>query len=178
MDGRSEISEIPLKEDYVSMYQNDLNDYKKNILEEEIIKIREEYNQKLKQKEIEFETQITELKEMNQFTEETYNETTSVLQNKINNFIKENLELKSNTEKLNDEIEYHKKEVNEYKNLFEHYKKLFEENNNKIVTTPGEEDGKSSEANQNLMSSIIVEKLESEKMILNNDIIELKKENE
>jgi hypothetical protein len=159
MDGRSEISEIPLREDYVSMYQNDLNDVKKNIIEEEIIKIKEEYNQTLKQKELEFETQINELKEMNQFSEETYNETTSVLKNQINNFIKENLELKSNTEKLMDEIEYHKKEVNEYKNLFEHYKKLVEENNNsKIMSTPGEEEVKSSETNQHLMSSIIVDK--------------------
>jgi hypothetical protein len=45
------------------------------------------------------------------------------------------------------------------------------------MSKPGDEEGKSSETNQNLMSSIIVEKLESEKMILNNDIIELKNEN-
>jgi len=176
-DGKSEISEISHKEDLASVYPNELNDYRKNILEEEIIKIKEEYNQNLKQKEIEYETQINELKEIHQFNEETYNETTSVLKNQINNFIKENLELKSKTEKLNDEIEYHKKEVNEYKNLFEHYKKLVEENNNKIQNG-GNDQGNSSEANQNIISSVIVEKLESEKMILNNDIIELKNQNE
>ena len=178
-DGRSEISEISHREEITSIYQTDLNECKRNIFEEEILKIKEEYDKKLKQMEAEYETQVSELKEINQFSEENYNETTSVLKNQINNFIKENLELKSNTEKLSDEIEFHKKEVKEYKNLFEHYKKLVEENNNKIQNMGvTEEDGKDSDTNQNLISSVIVEKLESEKMILNNDIIELKNENE
>ena len=177
-DGKSEISDISHREDFISNYQTDINECKKNIIEEEIIKIKEEYDKKLKLMETEYETQLNELKEINQFSEETYNETTSILKNQINNFIKENLELKSNAEKLSDEIEFHKKEVKEYKNLFEHYKKLVEENNNKVLNTPGGEEEGNSESNQNLISSVIVEKLESEKMILNNDIIELKNENE
>ena len=156
-DGKSEISEISPREEITSIYQTDLNECKKNIFEEEIIKIKEEYDKKLKLMEAEYETQLNELKGINQFSEENYNETTSVLKNQINNFIKENLELKSNTEKLSDEIEFHKKEVKEYKNLFEHYKKLVEENNNKIQSIGGtEEDGKDSDSNQNLISSVIV----------------------
>ena len=82
------------------------------------------------------------------------------MKNQINNFIKENLELKTKTEQLNDEIEYQKKQINEYKNLFEYYKKLVEENNNKIESgeTP-EKEVNNSETSENLISSVIVEKL-------------------
>ena len=45
LDTQSEFSEIS--------YIKDFNEYKKNILEEEINKIKEQYNQNLKQKEIE-----------------------------------------------------------------------------------------------------------------------------
>ena len=130
-DTRSELSEMSLhKEDFTSLYQKELNDYKKNILEEEISKIKEQYNQNLKQKEVEYESQINELKEINQFTEETYNENISELKKQKNDYIKENLNLKSNLEKLTDEVEYSKKQIQEYQNLVEHYKKLLKENEN------------------------------------------------
>ena len=129
LETQSELSEISLhKEDFSTLYQKELNDYKKNILEEEISKIKDQYNKNLKQKELEYEAQINELKEINQFTEETYNENTSVLKEQRNNFIKENLNLKSNLEKLSDELEFNKKQIQEYKNLVEHYKKLVEDN--------------------------------------------------
>ena len=137
-----------------------------------------QYNQNLKQKEIEYESQINELKEINQFTEETYNENTSVLKEQRNNFIKENLNLKTNLEKLQDEVEYGKKQIQEYKNLVEHYQKLLkdnENNKNDNPITPISEDKEISEE-QNLIKSAFVERMESEKIILNNDIIELKNE--
>ena len=184
LETQSELSEISIhKEDFSSLYQKELNEYKKNILEEEISKIREQYNKNLKQKELEYEAQINELKEINQFTEETYNENTSVLKEQRNNFIKENLSLKSNLEKLTDELEFNKKQIQEYKNLVEHYKKLVEDNennnkNNQCFILENDSENKGLEDSQNLINSAFVEKMESEKMILNNDIIELKNENE
>ena len=68
-----------------------------------------------------------------------------------------------------------KKEVEEYKILFEHYKNLVDE-------SPGEKEEKNpneTEKNdENVLLNSKVEKLESEKMILNNDFLELKGENE
>ena len=72
-DTGSELNEMYFlhKEDFTSLYQKELNDYKKKILEEEISKIKEQFNQNLKQKEIEYESQINDFKLINQFIEET-----------------------------------------------------------------------------------------------------------
>ena len=95
---------------------------------------------------------------------------TTLLKEKINTFINENLELKLNLDKIRDELKFKKKENEEYKGLFEQYKKIINENS---VT---KSENKIEDKNENLLLCSKVEKLESEKMILNNDILELKSE--
>jgi hypothetical protein len=83
------------------------------------------------------------------------------------------LELKNENENKNVEKEYFEIKSNELNNQIENMnKKLL---NDSTVTKI---DNKIIEDNENLMLISKIEKLESEKMILNNDILELKNEND
>ena len=173
-DMKDLLSELSHREE-PSFFPNDITQIQEKNVELELEKIKNEYNEKIFKLEKEYQNEINELKESVQFSEENYEQSTKLLNDKIENFINENLELKSNLDKVNDELDYKKKEVEEYKKLFEHYKSLLDENQNEKEEKNVNETEKNDE---NVLLNSRVEKLESEKMILNNDYIELKSENE
>ncbi len=139
-----------------------------NIYKIDIEKLKKEFLQQISIIENNYEIKVNELNETTKFYEENYQESTTLLKEKINSFINENLELKLNLDKIRDELQFKKKENEEYKELFEQYKKIINE------TAITKSENKIEYKNENLLLCSKIEKLESEKMILNNDILELK----
>ena len=107
-DMKDLLSELSHREE-PSFFPNDLTQIQEKNLEFEIEKLKNEYNEKIIKLKKNNKTEINKLKESVQFSEENYDESTNLLKKKIDNFINENLELKLNLDKINDELDYKKK---------------------------------------------------------------------
>ena len=113
-----------------------------------------------------YKSKIQETNELIKFNEENYEEEIQTLKNKISEFIKENISLKSNNEKLLMENNIKEKEIEEYKNIIKKYQQLnstkndIKDNNKNII-----DNSILIKENENLFYQSKYEKLKTENLI-------------
>ena len=146
--------------------------------EAEIEKIKDEFKEQLEKKENELLNEIAELKESLQFEKDNFEENTQLLKDQINKFINENLTLKANFEKSEDELKNKSKEIEGLNKIIEHYRSYIDDKKRDSDSNANIESTANEKGNDLLIINSKLERLESEKLILSNDIIELKGENE
>jgi chromosome segregation ATPase len=153
--------------------------------EEKIRKdLEEEYNKRLSEMESIMGNQIVELKETLQFIEENAEEETAIMKNQLNTFIKENLELKFDNERTLDELSFKQKEVEQYQTLLENMRNNLSHENENIPHKSSEEKkddasnpfSESQNADDYIFINSKIEKLEYDKLIINTDLAEAKRE--
>jgi len=138
-------------------------------------RIEEEYIQKMRDQEDFFTDQLNEAREEIQFCEENYLEEISILKNQMNNFIKENLELKIESDKAKDELSFKQKEVEQYQNLLDTYRTSIEDTQDVLAVNSTAEENETNKCEDFVLIHHQVEKLEYDKLILNNELIEAKR---
>jgi chromosome segregation ATPase len=120
--------------------------------------------------------QLEELRDTIIFTEEDAEEEKNVLKNQLHCYIKENLEFKMQNENMKDESELKDKEIQKYQQLVENYQKALNENiasyTNGFTLKEYESRNESSE----FVYVSKIEKLEYDKIIINNDLLQAKRE--
>ena len=184
------ISEIEHKEEEASTFlNNEINNFQNpmptngmmianDVHEAEIEKIKNEYNEKITKVQNQYLEEINELKETNQFERDNYEENSKLLKDQINKFINENLTLKVTNEKNEDEIKNKIKEIEGLNKIIEHYRSYIDDNKKETEVDNTDTPGGEKVGGDFVLINSRLEKLESEKLILSNDLIELKGENE
>jgi hypothetical protein len=170
-------------------YQNlknfpDLKDFEEKIRKD----LEEEYNKRLSELESIMGSQIVELRETLQFIEENAEEETAIMKNQLNTFIKENLELKFENERTIDELAFKQKELEQYQTILENMRNNLSSagsENTINACKSGDSLEKKEENNfphysENLDDYIYInsklEKLEYDKLIINTDLTEARRE--
>ena len=133
-----------------SINTNDFND--KN----SIIKIMQLYKAKIK-----------EINELLKFNEENYEEEIKALKDKISDFIKENISLKTKNDNLLMENNIKEKEIEKYKNIIKKYQEL---NSSKNDATNNKDIISNTVLNENLFYQSKYEKLKTENLIVIYDL--------
>ena len=151
--------------------------------EAEIEKLKNEYNGKLQSIQEEHLTEVNELKEHIQFNNDDSEDKIKLLKEQINKFISENVELKLQHEQHEDTINTQRNEIDRLEKVITRYKEFIgnqKQNNNEDETaiTNVNKDDEQSSNNELVLMRTRLTSLESEKLILNNDIIELTSANE
>ena len=146
--------------------------------EAEIEKLKNEYNDKLQSIQEEHLTEVNELKEHIQFNNDDSEDKIKLLKEQINKFISENVELKSQHEQHEDVIKTQKNEIDRLEQVIKDYREFIgnqKQSNNESVIANNKDDQSNNEI---VLMKTRLTSLESEKLILNNDIIELTSANE
>jgi hypothetical protein len=134
--------------------------------------IEEEYKKKFDDMENFFTSEMIELTEALNFCQETHSEEIEIVKSQLNTFISQNLEYKIENEKIKDELTYREKELEQYQNLIENYKQSIDEprTDYNLIHT-------SQDTNEEyILVNTKLEKLEYDKMMMNNDLIEARRE--
>lgn len=152
--------------------------------EAEIEKLKNEYNGKLQSIQEEHLTEVNELKEHIQFNNDDSEDKIKLLKEQINKFISENVELKLQHEQHEDTINTQRNEIERLEKVITRYKELFignqkqTNNENETAITSVNTNDEQNNNNELVLMRTRLTSLESEKLILNNDIIELTSANE
>jgi chromosome segregation ATPase len=118
-------------------------------------------------------TQIDELRDAVIFTEEDAEEEKTILKNQLHGYIKENLEIKMQHDNLKDELDLKTKEVEKYQTLIESYQKTM---NDSLTDYSSKSIQDQSTGPTDYVYVNKIEKLEYDKVIINNDLLQAKRE--
>lgn len=120
---------------------------------------------------------IARLKDSMLFNDDIAQGEQEMLKKEIHKYIQENIEINSFNERISEELAYKVKEIEKYQDLVENYKKSIEESYS--VNTVVESEKENSKSKDSISEYIFVdkiEKLEYDKLIINNILIEAKRE--